>query len=287
MRLDLAPVAGGSNTGLEQHDTVAQNDGAEQINQRHRWCLPERVDLSAHHHQHGTERGLVHHRQHHAQRDKEEQHFGQFFLGIAKAELFQEDRRELDPHDHDVRRDADRYFEHDGVRIGITGPEDVPEVPPATEVKKDAAAGQRVAKQAGQQGRADQWVVLALVEDVDQQRDREAAAGQSRADHDIDHDPDAPGVAVVDVGDGSQTKDKAHQENGRHDGDEHAADQSGGVNQAAANWRRTCVLMLCHAHFSPVPLPSESSSSWTFFLAMKLKAPSTAIGMISPPYKEC
>jgi hypothetical protein len=110
----------------------------------------------------------------------------------------------------------------------------VPEIPPAAEVEHHADTGQRVAEQAGQQGRADQRVVLP-VEDVDQHGDREAAAGEGRADHHIDHDPDAPGVAVVEVGHRAQAEDEADEKDGDHRGDQHAADQRGGVEQLAAD----------------------------------------------------
>ena len=283
MDFDLAPVGRCGNAGFEQHHAVADDDGGEQVEQGHGRCLPQRVDLATHHHQHGAQRGLVHHRQHHAQRDEEEQHLGQFLLDVVQAEFLQEDRRELDPHHHDVGRDAGCDFKHDRIGVHVAGPENVPEVPPSTEVEKDAATGQCVAEQAGQQGRPDQRVVIALVEDVDQQGDRKATAGQRRADHDVDHDPDAPGVAVVDVGDGADAEDEADQQDGREDGDEDAADQGCGIDQVAADGRRACVVMLGHAHFSPLPVAGESSSSCTFFLAMKLKAPSTAIGMIKPP----
>src|SRR5450830_873932 len=161
----------------------------------------------------------------------------------------------------------------------------MPEVPPAPKVYKDSAASQRVAKKTGQQSRSHQRVVLAFVENIDQQGNREAAAGQRRADHDIDHHPNAPGVAVVNIGNRPQAKYEAHQKNGGHDGNEHAADHGCRIDQTAADRRGRCLLMSRHDHFSPLslPVPDSSSSSCTLRLAMKLNAPSTTTGITSPP----
>ena len=225
----------------------------------------------------------MHHRQDNTQCDEEEKHFVELILDVAHSEFFQKDRRKLDPHNKDVKCDAGGHFKHHRIGIDITGPENVPEIPPAAKVNEDATAGQCVAEKTGQQRWPHQRVVLPFVENINQQGHRETAAGQCRADHHIDHDPDAPGIAVIDVGHRAQTKNEAHQQDGHHDGDEDATNQSHCIDQVTAHRRRTCML-LSHGHFSPVPWAVESSSaSWTFFLAMKLSAPSTASGMIRPP----
>jgi hypothetical protein len=74
MQLDLPTVSRRSHAGLEQHDAVADGDRRQQVEQRDDRRLPQRIDLHTHHHQQRTERGLVHHRQHGAERDEEEQH---------------------------------------------------------------------------------------------------------------------------------------------------------------------------------------------------------------------
>jgi hypothetical protein len=156
-------------------------------------------------------------------------------FALVLAHLLEEDRRELDPHHDDVERDADRHLEHHRVGIDRPGPEHVPDVPPAAEVEDDPGGGQRVAEQAGQQRRAHQRVVFALVEDVDQHRHREAAAGEGRADHHIDHHPDAPGIAVVETGHGAEAEQEAHHQDRRHQRDEDAAGQRHRIDQAAAD----------------------------------------------------
>jgi hypothetical protein len=127
---------------------------------------------------------------------------------VAQAQLFEKDRRELDPHDNDIQGDAGCDLEHDRVHVEVAWPEDMPEVPPAPQVESDRGTGQGIAEEAAEQGRTHQRMILALVEDVDQQRHAEAAAGQGRADEDVDHDPDAPGVAIVDVGRRTRPKNR-------------------------------------------------------------------------------
>ena len=92
-----------------------------------------------------------------------------------------------------------------------------PDVPPPADVEADADAGQRVAERAGQDGRTHERVVLALVQDVDEQRHRVAAARQRRAGDDVEGDPQPPRVAVVHRGDLAEPDGEAVEDQDRAD----------------------------------------------------------------------
>jgi len=252
-RFQLALEAGRGQRRLEDHHGEAEQDGRHQVDHRQQHAgLPERMDLLAEDHQQRAQRGLVHRGQQHAQRDEEEQHLVQLLPDVLHAPLLEEGRRELDPHHDDVGRDADRHLEHHRVHLGVAGPEDVPEVPPAAEVEDHRGAGQGVAEQAGQQRRPHQRVVLPLVEDVDQQRHGVAAAGEGRADHHVVGDPDAPGIAVVEVGHRAEAVEQAVEQDDAGDPGQHAEQQREGREQAAAERaRRVCVRMISHSGLPP------------------------------------
>ena len=117
----------------------------------------------------------------------------------------------------------------------------MPEVPPAAEVEDDTDTSQRVTEQAGQQGRANQRVILALVEDVHQHGHREAAAGEGRPDDNVNHDPDTPRITVVKVSGGTEAEQEAHGKNRDHDRDQNPADQGSGVEHLPADRGRRMI----------------------------------------------
>ena len=281
VHFDLAPVGRGGDAGFEEHDAVADGDRRQQVEQRNDRRLPQRIDLRPHDHQQRAERGLVHHRQQRAEGNEKEQHLLQFLLRYGQPQFFEKNRRELDPHHDDVGRDADRHLEHHRIGVGVARPQDVPEIPPATEVEQHPDPGQRVAEQAGQQRRADQRVVMAAVEDVDQQGHREAAAGEGRTDDYIDDHPDAPRVAVVEVGHRAEAEDETDEQYRHHGRDQQAADHCRRIEQLAAN--RGGGMMGAH----DCPPFGVSSSGTTLRRATQVRPASTAMGMISPPYSEC
>ena len=125
------------------------------------------------------------------------------------AEPFEEGREPLDPQHDDVERDTGRDFEHHRAGVEVGRRQDMPEVPVAPEVDEHRKAAERVTEYRGGQRRAYHRMKLAAVEDVDQQRHGVAAAGKAGGDDHIPHDPDAPGVAVVDVGDGAEAVHEA------------------------------------------------------------------------------
>ncbi|MPM73309.1 hypothetical protein SDC9_120289 [bioreactor metagenome] len=223
----------------------------------------------------------MHHRQQGAEGDEEEKYLLQLLLLDLQTPLLHEDRRKLDPHHQDVGRDADRHLEHHRIGISIGRRQDVPEIPPAAEVEQHADAGQGVAEQRGEQRRTHHRVILAAVEDVDQHGHREAATGEGRADDHVEDDPDAPRVAVVEVGDRPQPENETDEEHGEHGGDQQAADHHRQVEQLAAD--RGGGMMGAH----DCPPFSLSSSGTTLRLATQVRPASTAIGIIRPPYSVC
>jgi hypothetical protein len=156
--------------------------------------------------------------------------------------------------------DAGCDFEHHRIDVEVARPEDMPEIPPATQIEGDGSTGQGVTEEAAEQSRPHQRVVLALVEDVDQQRHAEASAGEGRTNEDVDHHPDTPGVAIVDVGGRSEPEKKTHQDNRHHHGNQHATDQCRGIEQAAANRRRCSMWLSVHDDSLPASCADASSS---------------------------
>ena len=117
----------------------------------------------------------------------------------ARPPFLEERRRELDRQHEHVEGDAERHLELRGVAPAPEEDRHLPQLPEAAEVHGDRQDGEAVAEEAGQHRRADERVVLALVQDVDEQRYRVAAAAERRARDHVERDPDAPGVAVVQV----------------------------------------------------------------------------------------
>ena len=117
----------------------------------------------------------------------------------ALPPLLEEGRRQLDQQHEHVDGDAERHLELRGVAPAPEEDRHLPQLPETAEVHGDGQDGEAVAEEAGQDRRADERVVLALVQDVDEQRDREAAAAERGARDHVERDPDAPRVAVVQV----------------------------------------------------------------------------------------
>ena len=119
------------------------------------------------------------------------------------------------------------HFEHG--RMGVdAGQVEPPHVEVAADVHHDRHAGQTVAEHGGQQRRTDQRMIAAVVQHIDGQGHDVAAAGERGAHHHVVGDPDAPGIAVVHVGDRADARDVAHRRDkaGQHD-DEDADDEGG------------------------------------------------------------
>ncbi len=170
-----------------------------------------------------------------AKADEHKEHPLERLLDAARAQPFEESRKPLDPQHHDVERDASRDLEHNRAGVEVGRRQDVPEVPVAPEVDQHRKAAERVAEHRRGQRRAYHRMKLAAVEDVDQERHGVAAAGKAGGDDDIPHDPDTPGVAVVDVGDGAEAVHEALVEEEERDADEQRQGDGQPANQPAAN----------------------------------------------------
>src|ERR1039458_3739779 len=97
-------------------------------------------------------------------------------------------------------------------------------------------------------------MVLAAIEDVDQQRHGEAAAAERGADDDVYDDPDSPRVAGVDVGDRAEPEEESLKQETEGDDDQRDEHYRGRRYQASA---QRC----CRAHDQP-SLDGGASSSW-------------------------
>ena len=71
------------------------------------------------------------------------------------------------------------------------------EEPRTADVEEDRDGRERVAESAREERGPHGRVELALVQDVDEERNRVAAAPERGARHDVERDPEAPRVAVV------------------------------------------------------------------------------------------
>ena len=89
---------------------------------------------------------------------------------------------------------------------------------------------------------------FALVENVDEERHGVAAAGEARGDDDVPNHPDAPGVAVADVGDCAEPLGEAPDQEKDGDSGEHAQDRGEHADELAADGRaRPCARLVCGA----------------------------------------
>jgi len=125
----------------------------------------------------------------------------------AGLEPLEDRRAHLDAQDHQVEGDAHAHFEQDRITLPVEdGP---PDVPVAPEVEAQGDGHPEVAQERGQDGRPEQRQVFLPAEDVHQGGGGEAAGGQRHAASDVEGDPDAPGVVVVQVGHGAEPEDQA------------------------------------------------------------------------------
>src|SRR3990172_2895410 len=62
-----------------------------------------------------------------------------------------------------------------------------------------------------------QGMILAAIEHVDQQCHGVSGAPEGGADHDVDHDPDAPGITVVDMRDRAQAEHESRRQDDQGD----------------------------------------------------------------------
>ena len=150
----------------------------------------------------------MHGGQEYAQGDDGKDDLVEFLAEILEAEFLDKGRGELQPENEDIGTDTHRHLEHDRVKVHLPREVEVVDVEIPADIEENGHTGQGIAEHRGQQGRTDQRMVFALVDDIDHQRHDVATAGKGGADNNVVGDPDAPGVAIVHVGDGTDTKNK-------------------------------------------------------------------------------
>ena len=149
----------------------------------------------------------MHGRQQHPEGDEENQQFVQCFFELFVLHLFGENRRKFDPEHQNVGSDAEGDFHQNRVEIDIPGKEQMPAVPVAADIQENGNRRQGIAEGTGQHGGADQRMVFPPVKKVHQDGHGIPAASEGRAHQDIVGNPKAPGVAVTEIGDGSEAVD--------------------------------------------------------------------------------
>ncbi|CQQ62410.1 Uncharacterised protein [Salmonella enterica subsp. enterica serovar Typhimurium str. DT104] len=150
----------------------------------------------------------MHRRQQRAQRDNKEHHLIQTLERHFPAQTFKQGRRKLQRHHADVDGHTDRRLKQYRVHVEVTWNVEVRQVPVTTDVDSDRQAAQRVTKQACQQRRAHQRMVLPTVKDIHRPCQRPTAAGKAGADQQVKGNPDAPRETAVQVGNGAQPEDQ-------------------------------------------------------------------------------
>jgi hypothetical protein len=153
----------------------------------------------------------------------------------APPPLLEEGRRQLDEEDEDVGGDAERHLELGGVAPPPEEDRHLPELPEPAEVDGHGQDGETVAEEAGEDGRPDERVVLALVEDVDEEGDRVAAAAEGRPGDHVERDPDAPGIAVVEVADRGEAGHESPEHHDHAEGRDREEEPVGGGQDRPAD----------------------------------------------------
>ncbi len=193
----------------------------------------------------------------------------------AGSPAFQEGRRQLDPEDEHVGHDAEGHFEQGGIEVPFPEEErHLPDVPRAAHVDQDRQSGHRVAEGAGQHGRPHQRVVASLVEHVDDQRHRVAAAGDGRAGDDVVGDPQAPGIAVGEVGGGAEAGGEAPDDQGDAEAAEGQEELVQGRHQAPPD--RLSLRRCMHGFLLSSPASPGRSPPAPCLRLRNITAPSTA-----------
>ena len=186
------------------------------------------------------------------------------------SQFLDRDRSELQHQDGRIATDAQSDFDHHGIEIEIRWPQNVPEIPPAADVDQHGKTSQAVAEHAGQDRRAHERMIVALVEDIDDQRDGVTAAADCRAGHHIVGQPQSPGVTVIQIRHSAESKDKPYQHQRPHEGNHEARNDRGWRDVGAPERFRA------HAYSSPF--------SWWFAecRTKKSRLPKSTAGAIIP-----
>jgi hypothetical protein len=145
--------------------------------------------------------------QQYAQGNKEYQELVDLYLGPDRA--FKQGRGELYPQNHYVSSTTEGNFEEYRIEICVPGQKHIVDLPVATDINENRDTGKGIAKHTGEKCRPHQWVIFSIVEDIYQECHGIAAAGKSRADNNVVGDPDAPGKAIIHVGDSANAEDKS------------------------------------------------------------------------------
>ena len=251
---------------LQHHDAVAHDDAVDEEQERQPGREPQRVELRPRQQHHRPERGLVHGGEQDPEgqdQDEEPRHERQALLGEgpqarvgALPPLLEEGRRQLDQEHEDVGGDAERHLELRGVAPAPEVDRHLPQLPEPAEVHGDGQHGEAVAEEAGQDRGSDERVVLALVEDVDEERHRVAAAAEGGARDHVERDPDAPRVAVVEVADRGETGGEAPEHHDAAEGRDREEEPVGAGQDAARRPRGEGSAWVLTA--APPPRPSAA-----------------------------
>ena len=129
------------------------------------------------------------------------------------ADLLGGHRQELQRQYREIEHHAPADLEQR--RVGVPVDEHVPDVPRQAEIEHEAHRHGQVAEKRRQDRRADDRVEALELEDVDGGGDDEAAGGQRHPAHDVESNPDAPGVAVGKIGRRAQAEQEAVDADGR------------------------------------------------------------------------
>ena len=136
-----------------------------------------------------------------AEGNNKEHHFIQTFEGNFPPQTFKQSRSKFQRHDADIDGHTDRRFEQYRVHVEVARNVEIRQVPVTTNVNGDRQTTQRVAKQARQQRRTYQRMVLSSVENIHRPRQRPTAAREAGTNQQVKRDPYTPWETAVQIGD--------------------------------------------------------------------------------------
>src|SRR5512139_951020 len=148
----------------------------------------------------------------------------QSFAYLRPVQPLRDRRKDLHELADRVQQEVPCHQEQDrAVAEGV--PDDrVDDVPGTPQVQQQGAGVEAVRQEPVEDGGPQDRLVLLEVQDVDDEAQRVRAAGERHARHDVETDPDPPGVILGEVRDGGEPEGEADDDDHEPDRDDPAAD---------------------------------------------------------------
>ncbi len=132
------------------------------------------------------------------------------------VKTFKDIGAELQGQDGGVEQHAPTDLEEGRMRVPVD--DDVPDAPGLPQVYHQSEDDHQVAQEGGQDGRADDGVVLLEAEDVHRRCQSEATSSQGHPAVEVEGNPQPPGAPVAQIADGADAIDPANNRHHQPDG---------------------------------------------------------------------